>query len=1265
MALNCKLDRNISVSQQGDGGSDSCNSQDITVGVGGISSPILVYNISDVPSLTFEGDNRSDYSLFVETINSTGQFYKVDHTSATYNEEYDNHKWTHNLEISVANIQPLFEDILSDATNGRYLVCWRPNGGEDYRMFGWKYGATLDYSMNVTDDSHGYTITFNDESEYPLFTVDRDNFGSKTKTYSPIWKPLYDVYYCEQDSGGRHTGYIVAMYVVKTNAAGQPLDTNNRLCQWSNLKQDAYKVAGISSDGGYNIVGTYQKNATFDGKAVRIYDLEKCPANVTNSIFINSKKAETINLNSTITASTYTITSSDEWSMVSDPQYVTISPVEGVNGNTQCSVHHNGVGGIDTIEFQNKVTHEIVTLTVNVNLLKIAPTYTYPVGTTDAVITPVVEGCNTAYTYTITPSVTSYMDELGYIHITFPDTESDLQYTLTTVHGCDSNERKVSTIFRKGLGRDPKWIITNNFCEIVNGLYTGYRMYQKTDVNPNSPTYGHSDWTKERDATCNEASPNWTQTAAYCEVDVQGSNTGYHTVVLSDVNTKSPTYGQTRTETTQNTTLCPIADKNPKWIPDEKFEGYCEQMYYEPAHVEANSGYYIGREIDDNRLSPTYRQTRDTRVLSPECPPPDTTPSIEEVSYSCVLDEDSEGNLLLTGECDITGLDTNVFSATYLQVTTSRIIDTVRCTPNTPTPPEPEACTAFIIDGGSIDADADGDSGCDSAFLWAEGTPVFTPSSASNWISIQYYYWDEDPSSTMCTNYASYPCVANNLMYQAGLVDEEVECATASHNLSDYPQVVQDAVNKTGKYGHALGTMRYVIDANSDDETRYAEVSFIVDSEECPSRTMYITQEGQGGGSCDCASFSAKTASATVPATMDDVYYLVGHYTGATDCTSSIYENGLKSGSDFLKDFDFENGNIYAKVKERNTSSGTRTAQYWVKQADCEDYFTVSQAGGATPVSDAFEWDISGHKTSYTADTAPWNNATINLSSFTSVKDGADTNATTSASKNWIHVDSELTPNTGHLVMLDNNTDTDPREGSITLTQKGTSNKITVTIKQNGYSNNCGITSFSLDSEVCIGSSLNYSFTTLGSCSQEFNFTLYDKNWHSVTSKTTARSGSFDTTGLDAGTGRCDVVIGTTVTTFNTTLKDCSVTYKVNFKITNSTGAEMYVDAIDFVGASQSYSVSVPSTKISNGSTKTFSDVTVNSSDIGKSYNSIQVRDTVVSHRGYTTNASSGTITDGSTYSFSVTSSRSVLLTESEEEETENNEDNKSEETER
>ena len=290
MSLNCRLNRNISFSQPSDsGGTDGCNGQSMSEGVGGIAK-VVVYNISDVPSLTFENDNRADSSLVVDTINSTGQFYTIDFNSATYNEEYDNHKWTHTLTLEVPNISTLFEDILADGVNGKYLVCFLPNGAEDWRCFGWKYGATLDYSLNISPDSLGYTIRLEDVSEYPLFAVLKDNFGSKTKVYTPIFKPLYDIYFCEQGTDGRHTGYLVAMYVVKVNAAGQPLDRNNRLVQWSGFKQDAYKIAGVTSDGGYNIIGTYQKTATFDGKPVRILDYDKCSASVTNSIFINQKK---------------------------------------------------------------------------------------------------------------------------------------------------------------------------------------------------------------------------------------------------------------------------------------------------------------------------------------------------------------------------------------------------------------------------------------------------------------------------------------------------------------------------------------------------------------------------------------------------------------------------------------------------------------------------------------------------------------------------------------------------------------------------------------------------------------------------------------------------------------------------------------------------------------------------------------------------------------------------------------------------------------
>lgn len=696
MALNCKLDRNITLSQpSGSGGTDSCNGQDISMGVGGISSPVLVYNISDVPSLTFEGDNRSDYSLYVETINSVGKFYKVDFTDATYNEEYDNHKWTHTLSLSVSNITPLFEDILSDGVNGKYLVCFKPNGAEDYRMFGWKFGATLDYSLGITSDSLGYTITFEDTSEYPLFTVARDNFGSKDKVYTPIFVPLYDVYYCEQDQEGHHTGYIIAMYVVKVNAAGQPLGSDNKLCQWTGKKQDAYKINTIQSDGGYNIIGTYTKDATFDGKPVKILDYEKCPANVTNSIFINSKKAETISLNSTISAGTFTITSTDDWMMVTDPQYVTITPVEGVNGNTPCALHHNGVGGCEQIKFMNKVTREIVTLDVCANLISVGSSYAYKCETTEIVITPTVEGCSSAYTYTISPTPSSHsIDENGFIHITHTAGQS-AEYTLTLTHSCDSNEKKVVKVYVLCGDDDPIWQLKTSYCEVVDDEYTKYRINVYIDINPYSPTFNTTRDEKVYDDSCSEGEEDWDIVGKFCEI-VDEVNTGYLITQYMNINTNSPSYGTTRIEKVLDKTSCPEADPTPVWIIDGTFDPYCEQIFYEPSHTEGNSGRLIVKLIDDNRYSPTFGQTVESAVTEADwdetlqrlygdfpCDTPNTDPDVEEVSFNCELEEDGEGNLHMTGYAIITGIDKNIYSPTFLETVTVRQLDE-RCGGTTP-----------------------------------------------------------------------------------------------------------------------------------------------------------------------------------------------------------------------------------------------------------------------------------------------------------------------------------------------------------------------------------------------------------------------------------------------------------------------------------------------------------------------------------------------------------------------------------------------------
>ena len=76
MAINCRLNKNITLNQLNDDGSQSnCNSTDISMGVGGIRNPIYVYNIDDVENLKFENDNRADDSLVVDIIITDAALY--------------------------------------------------------------------------------------------------------------------------------------------------------------------------------------------------------------------------------------------------------------------------------------------------------------------------------------------------------------------------------------------------------------------------------------------------------------------------------------------------------------------------------------------------------------------------------------------------------------------------------------------------------------------------------------------------------------------------------------------------------------------------------------------------------------------------------------------------------------------------------------------------------------------------------------------------------------------------------------------------------------------------------------------------------------------------------------------------------------------------------------------------------------------------------------------------------------------------------------
>ena len=485
---------------------NDCSSAELASG--GINERIYVYNIDDVDNLMFQDDNRFDDTLIIDTIITSKAYYFIDCTNASYNENQDGDKHIHTLTLTVANSNPITEDTLNEAVNHRYLVAFRPKGAELYRVFGWKEGAGMSYTMDIDSDTNAYTITLSDESEYALMACLADNFNLAEKVFTPIFKPLYDISYCET-SGGQRTGYCIASYVVKVNSAGQPLDEDNKLCYYSEKPQDAYKYQGLS-DGDYNILGTYTDTASFDGVPVKIFDIERCPINAQGTI---SFSPNVVNLNSTTTTYqdiTISAVSSQgsstcvPWTVIEWPSEVSLSQTSGQTCGT-ITVFSNGIG-LDggRIVVRNNTTYEQAYIEVNVNIIKVNEEYTYSYGTTQFDIKPIVEPSTADYTYSIDRSgltITKQSD--GTLHFVVNNPSDQYQtYTLTLTHSEDTREKKYVAINLLGSNVDPVWRMMAQYCEegtdyrwvVVEGQYECVG-YDKHSVEKKQQSVDGINWT--------------------------------------------------------------------------------------------------------------------------------------------------------------------------------------------------------------------------------------------------------------------------------------------------------------------------------------------------------------------------------------------------------------------------------------------------------------------------------------------------------------------------------------------------------------------------------------------------------------------------------------------------------------------------------------------------------------------------------------------------------------------------------------------------
>lgn len=442
--INCKLRDNISL---GGSSAQNCNSTEINAGV---SDGLYIYNLEDIEGLVFEDDSRPDNSLFVDTIITKAPFYTVDASQISYEENYEDNYYSQELTCTIASVNERLEEILQEAVHGKYVVALNVIGDEHYRLIGWKEGLSLDEVLNISSDNNAFSLTFTGNTTYPMMEVDKTNFKLEDKVFEPTFEPLFQAgeVVCSD-------GWAVAKYVVKVNAAGQALDRDDKLCQYSGLQQAAYKLEGVS-DGNYYIIGTFTSTDYIDGKSVRLYDTSICE--VSGSITVSPSA---VTLCSTITSQTISVVSSDEWELVTYPSFVDISRVSGGINDQTVNLYTTETCGTETLLFRNRITKQTASLVVNNDRISIGSQYTYPNETTKVTLTP---GACKPYTVTTTIGTAVVNDDGSFTIEDIPTSNNQQNIVVTLTMG--SCETKQIDIIVLGVDTSRHAKAISQWCEI-------------------------------------------------------------------------------------------------------------------------------------------------------------------------------------------------------------------------------------------------------------------------------------------------------------------------------------------------------------------------------------------------------------------------------------------------------------------------------------------------------------------------------------------------------------------------------------------------------------------------------------------------------------------------------------------------------------------------------------------------------------------------------------------------------------------------------
>lgn len=653
--LNCRINQNIR--------------KDCDTHVGGIYDTIYLYDIDDVESLSFTNDTRYDSGASVATINSRQPFFTWQVSDGEYEEDNDGDEYTHTLTANIHKTENI-ENILSDAKNTNFLVVFRLKSEGTYRMFGWELGAKLTYTLTAGEDGNYYTITFEDEGTYPSFETDASNFNLRDKVFQPNFVPDFNISVCENLSG-KLTGYRIASYVVKVNAAGEPLDENDKLCEYSGKKQVAYKLEGVS-DAHYQVIGTYKSDAMYNGQAVKVYDAAHCSSQGTGTITV-SPNPITLTAHGR-TSVPMTITTTDTWSVTDNTPFADVSKYSG-KGNSSVNVTWNGLKSNDvgTLIVRNENTNETVAvITRFLGVWVDAPEVVdYSVGGVLTYINTSGGSAKSTVDVQCSDPNVSYMIQTqrdGSIVVVFDKEKVSVNgctFTIKATHNDEASEYDTAIVKVRGDETAPDWKVVSSYCELVDNKRTGYKITRSRDQNPKSSTYGDIIEDKKWDDECAAAGEVWVKIGEYCETDAQMQNTGYKITVEQQITEGYPSTGTTRSVKTEDRITCPYKSTEPNWV---TISQWCLTDEY------GQNGQKEMVQRDENVLSPSFHSTRNIQEEDlVECPP-NTAPVWNVVTSECLQNEG--GN---TGYEKITYIDVNPRSERKGETRTETILNEENC----------------------------------------------------------------------------------------------------------------------------------------------------------------------------------------------------------------------------------------------------------------------------------------------------------------------------------------------------------------------------------------------------------------------------------------------------------------------------------------------------------------------------------------------------------------------------------------------------------